>query len=128
MAPRKKTTTTRKTRTRGADGKFLPGIVTNQKGRPVGAKNKLTKDFHIALEVVETAKGKSLLQHCIEQAYTDNKMAIAIIKKIVPDLKQIDARIEATIDGKVSITTNLDIDKKLIQGLPNPPQLDEESK
>jgi len=44
-----------------------------------------------AIRVVEEKRGKPLFEHFIEMAYEDNAVLTALMKKLVPDLKQLDA-------------------------------------
>jgi hypothetical protein len=39
-----------------------------------------------ALKIVENEKGKSFLVHFVREAYFQKEMAIALMKKLVPDL------------------------------------------
>ena len=61
----------------------------NPNGRPKGTtRTNLLMD---AIEKVEKQKGrKKFLIHAVEQAYTDSKIMVAILKKIIPDLKAIE--------------------------------------
>jgi len=47
-----------------------------------------------ALRVVEQKKGKPIFEHFIEAAYEDNSVLTALMKKLIPDLKQLDAFLE----------------------------------
>ena len=47
-------------------------------------------------KAAEKHNGKDFLLHICEKAYNDNQLAICILKKILPDLKQVSALIEAT--------------------------------
>lgn len=117
---------------RDVDGRFAPGnkLPGKKRGRPKGVGNKvqdsLRKDLQEAIKYVETERGKSIMVHLVEQAMEDNKVLIHLAKKLIPDLKQIDAKVDTTVKGKVTITHTLDMDEKLIQGLPKPPDIDNE--
>ena len=54
----------------------------NRLGRKEG---HVQKAFRTAIQAVEKKKGKSLLQHLIEQAFIDNQVLVAVGKKILPD-------------------------------------------
>jgi hypothetical protein len=106
------------------------------KGRPKGAvaPKRLTREailsktidkalsFMDIMRVVETEQGVSFIKHCFQRAYLDDKMAIALLKKLVPDLKMIEASVTANVDGNLTVTASLDLNEVLLQGLPKPPQ------
>lgn len=62
---------------------FLKGHVANPYGRP---KRPEIEMFREAIAQVEKRKGKSLLVHAVEKAYTDAMVLTALLKKILPDL------------------------------------------
>lgn len=69
-------------------GKFKKGQVANPKGRTKGAKNKTQRsELLAAIGRVENKKKKKLFTHAVEQAWEDNKLLAAILKKLVPDQK-----------------------------------------
>jgi len=75
---------------RDKNGRLLPGHGSlNPGGRPKELKNAQAK-LYKALKVVEKKKGKKFLEHYITLAFEDKTMAIALLKKIVPDLKAIE--------------------------------------
>ncbi len=43
-----------------------------------------------ALGTVEKQKGKKFLEHFIEQAFTNDRIAVSLAAKLVPDLKSIE--------------------------------------
>lgn len=55
----------------------------NRNGRP---KNSEAQELRDALSKVGKEKRKPFLEHCAEKAYQSEAMAIAILKKLVPDL------------------------------------------
>ena len=64
---------------------FKKGVVTNPKGRP---KDPIKQQFLAALQTVEENEKKKLLQHLCEQAFIDNKVLVALAKKILPDITE----------------------------------------
>jgi hypothetical protein len=75
---------------------FKKGQITNPTGRPKGVPNRRTALLN-AIKYVEGRtdpetgkKRKKLLVHALEQAYKDNTVLVAILKKIIPDLKAVE--------------------------------------
>lgn len=91
-------------------------------GRPKGSRNKFTQTFEELLRKVEKQQGKAFIQHCIERAFVDDKMAAAILKKIIPDLRNVEITGTLEVDGKVKITHQLELNSVLLQGLPKQPK------
>ncbi len=81
------------------------GISANPKGRPKGTtRTNLLMD---AIAKVEKQKGKKkFLLHAVQEAYTDNKVLIAILKKIIPDLKAIEIPGQEGGLIKITVTKN----------------------
>lgn len=77
---------------RTSEGKFVKGSIGNPNGRPKGSKNKYSlAELFNAIKVVESRKGrKPLLQHFVEQAYDDHGVLIALMKKLLPDLRAVE--------------------------------------
>ena len=71
---------------RTGDGKFAKGSCANPNGRPPKPEIQQLRD---ALAVVETAQGKTFLQHYVERAFKDNNVANCLAKKILPDLSEV---------------------------------------
>jgi len=74
-------------------GSFVKGQVANLKGRPKGARNKITVAIFDELlktmkevEKSETiSKGKSIIKHFVERAYKSDAVLCSFMKKIIPD-------------------------------------------
>lgn len=70
----------------------------NVGGRKLGSKNKFSKDSFKAilnaLSIVEKdvkiSGGKNFWIHCAERAYKSDMVAIALLKKLCPDLQAIE--------------------------------------
>jgi len=45
------------------------------------------KEFEDALQTVEEVRGKTLYEHVAEQCFSDSKVLIQVLKKLLPDLK-----------------------------------------
>ncbi len=75
----------------------------NPKGRKKGSKNKYRRGLDEAIAAVETAKGKALLQQAVEMAYEDPRMMAAILKKILPDMRHIEAEVSAVHDDWIKL-------------------------
>jgi hypothetical protein len=72
---------------RNAKGQLLPGHGALNPGGFSRDARTAQKKLHMALKMVEKEKGISFLEHYIKLAFQDRTMAIALLKKIVPDLK-----------------------------------------
>lgn len=69
--------------------RFRTGQSGNPNGRPKGSRNTFSIiDLEDAIRVVEKKKRRKLLRHYVEQAYEDNNVLNALMKKLVPDLQR----------------------------------------
>ena len=77
---------------RDEKGHFGVGNCANPKGRP---RNSEIDEFRQALKEVEAGDcdRKPIFKHFIEQAYEDRTVLIALMRKILPDLKMVEADI-----------------------------------
>lgn len=74
-----------------AQGRFIKGSPGANAGTKKSRRNRLTmKDLLIALEHVEAKMNLSILEHFVRRAYEDNPVLIALMKKLLPDLKSIE--------------------------------------
>lgn len=85
---------------RDSNGRLLPGHGSlNPGGKPKDQRNAQLK-LHKALRKIEKIKsvsgGYTFLEHYIKEAFKDRTMAIALLKKIVPDLKAVEMSSEDT--------------------------------
>jgi len=71
---------------------FQKGESGNPAGRKKGSKNKpfTVDDLMKAIRKVGRKNSKRLLEHLVEQAYSDNTVLLGLFKKLMPDLKQVD--------------------------------------
>jgi hypothetical protein len=69
---------------------WVKGVSGNPSGRAAGRMAELEKAMAAA---AKKYGGKTFLTHLCEIAYKDNQVAIAIARKLLPDLKAVDARI-----------------------------------
>jgi hypothetical protein len=87
---------------------FKKGVVSNPNGRPRRPEIEMLR--HAAAEV-EVEEKKSLYKHAVQQAYKDNSVLIAIIKKFVPDITKAD--IDVGVNIPKGITINFSDGKKI---------------
>lgn len=80
---------------------FVKGVAANPNGRPKGSPNKRPELLN-AIKYVQGKKGKKLLVHAIEQAYEDNTVLVAVLRKLIPDLKAVE--LTGKDGGPVSLT------------------------
>ena len=83
-------------------GQFVKGNKASN-GR-IGNKSQ---SLYEALEAVEKEKDESFLQNYIKRAFSSDSMAVALIRKLVPDLSAVEAKVDATVDGKITVTQTL---------------------
>jgi len=89
-----------------------------QSGNPSGkAKSEFRKMMDAALAAESKAQGISLIRHAVKKTYTDNSVLIAILKKILPDLKAV----EATINQDNPFRLIIDLRPKDKQGKKSKP-------
>ena len=85
---------------------WAKGESGNPAGRRKGSKNKFSiADLQKALNRAKKKNnGVSLLDHVCENAYKDNHLAVCILKKMYPDLKQVEARRDIAQVGYAALT------------------------
>lgn len=94
-------------------GRFTKGNSGNVNGRPKGTKNKYSiADLAAAVKVVEKRKKVSILETFVERALTSDVIMVALMRKILPDLKSIEAII-GTLDAKMDEDVAKGIQDKL---------------
>ena len=85
---------------RDNNGKFIKGNELS-KGRQAGSKNKLTLDLQKAIKEVETEKKVNLFKHFVMRGYKNDKVLVALIKKLVPDKLQTEGLLEGDLTIKI---------------------------
>ena len=65
------------------------------KGQRLGCKYKL-RDLVVAIKKIEEETGENLLEHFVRKGFQDNPVLKALMNKLLPDLKSVEAQIEQT--------------------------------
>ena len=79
------------------------GASGNPKGRPLASeRDKLRK----AIAAVEKTEKKDLFVHFVERAFKDDNVLVALMRKLLPDCKEISGEVNITsladfLNGKV---------------------------
>lgn len=68
---------------------FVKGQSGNPKGRPKKGESHMCH-LEKALQKISEEKKKPFWEHVLEQAYSDNKVLIALMHKLVPNLEKSD--------------------------------------
>jgi hypothetical protein len=72
---------------RDKKGRFVKGYP----GKPKGARSAFSLEvLQEAIRKVEKEEKKSLFEHFVRQAFKDNNILIAVMRKFIPDRKQTD--------------------------------------
>jgi hypothetical protein len=69
---------------------FKKGQSVNPGGKP---KSEYRKMLDLAMKAKTKEHKMSLIEHAVEQAYSDNTVLTAILRKLLPDLRAVDANI-----------------------------------
>ncbi|OGW90840.1 MAG: hypothetical protein A3D28_01070 [Omnitrophica bacterium RIFCSPHIGHO2_02_FULL_63_14] len=86
-------------RTKNAPGRPFQAGNPGGPGRPRGLS--MSRQFFEAVQSVEARHRKPLLEHFVERAYTNDRVLIALLKKLVPDLgpREVHPKDEAVQDA-----------------------------
>ena len=111
IRPRLKVKDTRGKIVRGKGGKWVKGHSGNPSGVKAGSEVTLT-ELVSAIRSVEKKERKSLLQHLVSRAYKSDAALGILLKKLLPDLKAMEALI-GSVEGKMSSADADNIRNKL---------------
>lgn len=75
----------------------------NLKGRPPKGDAFMEK-LQEAIKNVEKATGIQLMEHLVLRAMENDQVLIALTKKLVPDLRQVDSKVDGTLEGSLTIS------------------------
>ena len=70
----------------------------NPKGRP---RKAINDDLQKALAKVEKSKQKKFMEHVVERAFESDAVLMALLRKLHPDLKQVEANIDGQMSGQI---------------------------
>lgn len=74
---------------------FVKGQSGNRNGRP---KVPEIEELRKALAKAAKENKRTFLEHLVKRAYENDSVAIAVAKKILPDLANVDSNIKGEID------------------------------
>jgi len=67
-----------------------------QSGNPNGRKRSPARTLvEAAIKAEGKKRGKTLWEHLVERAYTDDAVLVALARKFLPDLRSVDAKIDS---------------------------------
>lgn len=75
---------------RNDNGRFKKGNCANPNGRP---KKPRAEKLEAAIEEVEQEQSKKLFKHFVERAFTSDAVLAVLFKKLLPDMRAIEANI-----------------------------------
>ena len=97
-------------------GRWKPGVSGNPEGRPKGSKNKWNRQLDEAIEAVQKEQGIDLMVQAVRMAYGDAKMMAALLKKILPDKRYVEADIRSIHDDWIQRLEDDETDRERGQG------------
>ncbi len=86
---------------RRTDGRFEKGAVPNPNGRRKGTKDRKKSEIQLLREAISAGgqrRQKTLFNHFIDRAYADDGVLVAVMRKVVPDLKSLEALVAGVYD------------------------------
>ena len=97
---------------RDKNGRFIKGSApANPKGRPPSSNMEKLLD---AIDDVQKKENKNIFEHFVEQAFLDNKVLIALFRKLIADIKYVDSA-----DGSDITELHVALMKRLFTNLPD---------
>lgn len=99
-------------RTKG--GKFRKGFCANPGGLPTAGRRtgKRLSLLMSAIKEVERTQSDTLLKHAIKRAYKDDVVLIAIMRKLIPDLKSLEVDTKEDKTWQIILTSFKDVMKE----------------
>jgi hypothetical protein len=94
---KKKKSACKQVSNRTKNGRFQKGFSGNPSGRAV---NPWRQELESAIRTVEKRKRKKLMVHAVNQAFKNDIVLVAILKKLLPDLKIEEIGLDAGEDLK----------------------------
>lgn len=85
-----------------ARGTWKKGQSGNPAGRPKGKKSKWRLDLEQAIADAEQQTGLNLIARAVEMAYEDPRMMSAVLKKLLPDMKYVEAELNVSHDDWIA--------------------------
>ena len=68
---------------------WKPGVSGNPNGRPKGSRNVFSlTELKEAIAKVEKDKKKSFLEYAVERAYEEDKVLIALLSRLLPQVQE----------------------------------------
>lgn len=95
-------------------GQWAKGQSGNPRGRKKGENS--IDDLRVAIKTIEKAKKLPLMQHFVERAYDDDTVLVALMRKLIPDIRITDINLTGEELGVIVLPG------KVHEGAPVPEQ------